>query len=258
MEWLRLTGSIIRFVQCIGIMAIGLPLTAAANTGHLSNSDCAECHSPGNGVNQQNAHLLTATQEALCGHCHEKTLLVSHPSGFVPDRLLPAEYPLNWRGSFTCSSCHSIHASTTDLLRENAFGQGLCLTCHEAAFFSQMADDGLSIVKIHLTLQPIDPTFPLDTYSLHCTGCHDDVVSITSSEGFNAAIDGGMNHTIGVDYESTASQGRYNGINDLNERMVLPDGYVSCVTCHQGYSSSHGMLNVANTGSALCYQCHDI
>ena len=255
MEWIRLMRGI---PHLAGIVAGVLPLIATANIGHLSDSNCATCHVAGESANEYSAHLLTASQEVLCGGCHENSLYISHPSGFVPDRHLPIEYPLDWDGIFTCSSCHSIHASTPGLLRDNTAGQSLCLTCHEAAFFSQMADDGLSIVQIHLTLQPIDPALPVDSYSLHCAGCHDNVISANGDGSFNASNDSGMNHTIGVNYNNFTINGRYFTIAELDSRMVLPYGYISCVSCHQGYSSDHGNLNVLKTGSALCYQCHNM
>ena len=51
---------------------------------------------------------------------------------------------------------------------------------------------------------------------------------------------------------------RYRETSKLDKNMVMPDGKLSCVTCHQAYSNTHGSLAVTKSGSALCYQCHNI
>ena len=58
----------------------------------------------------------------------------------------------------------------------------------------------------------------------------------------------------------------------LDERLVLVNGNVSCITCHTEYdqethkdflkdrdkaeAKAYPMLRVDNTGSALCLKCH--
>lgn len=259
MDWLRLIRPVFHITPYLLFMAGGTPLAA---TGHLTDSDCASCHSAGAAVSLHNAHLLTASQEVLCSHCHENSLLVSHPSGFTPNRLLPIQYPLDRDGILTCSSCHSIHASDPGLLRDDATGQALCLSCHEAGFFNQMADAGLSIVEMHLTLQSMNSEVALDSYSLHCMGCHDDNLSL----GDDGTLLGTMspsgslslNHPIGIKYEHLAGQSRYHNSTELDPRMLLPHDLVSCITCHQGYTGTHGALHLSNSSSSLCFQCHNI
>jgi predicted CXXCH cytochrome family protein len=41
----------------------------------------------------------------------------------------------------------------------------------------------------------------------------------------------------------------------LPQEMEMPDGRVSCLSCHRGYSRQHGALAVEL--DRLCVTCHD-
>ena len=102
----------------------------------------------------------------------------------------------------------------------------------------------------------------LDSFSSHCISCHGDTVQ-TGRPGSRYAdyilAHGAstMKHPIGFDYDANPGQ-RYRSRATLNENILLPDGKLSCVTCHQAYGDGHGKLVMSNRGSSLCYQCHDI
>jgi hypothetical protein len=69
---------------------------------------------------------------ALCARCHAETTDqhggTNHPSGFVPSRPLPAEFPLDERGRMTCITCHALHGGATALLR--GIAPRTCTPCH--------------------------------------------------------------------------------------------------------------------------------
>ncbi len=44
----------------------------------------------------------------------------------------------------------------------------------------------------------------------------------------------------------------------LPTAIWLPNGKLSCVSCHEPYKKQHGQLVVTNSGSVLCAQCHDL
>lgn len=69
---------------------------------------------------------------------------------------------------------------------------------------------------------------------------------------------GSANHPIGRSYAAAVPYGGYRPEILLSKSVWLPDGKISCVSCHQGYSSDHGKLVTPKRGSALCYECHDI
>jgi predicted CXXCH cytochrome family protein len=234
-----------------------------APVGHLAGADCAECHLAGAAVNAGNAAKLVASQEVLCRTCHPDSVKVSHPSGIPPGRPLPAEYPLDWKGDLTCSTCHVPHGSAPGLLRGDKRGKAFCMQCHTAEFFDNMKDTGASIVVSgHLTSGGLDLSrIDLDRYSLQCLGCHVNAADAPEVTIGNDAIvrhgTGTANHPIGRKYGDAERFGGYRPAILLSKKIFLPDGKVSCVSCHEGYSRSHGKLVMSNKGSALCFQCHE-
>lgn len=44
----------------------------------------------------------------------------------------------------------------------------------------------------------------------------------------------------------------------VERTLLLPDGKVSCVSCHQGYRKEHGKLVVTKEKSALCFECRNL
>ena len=224
--------------------------------------ECAGCHLAGQGTNKSNASQLTTSQEALCGQCHRGALELSHPSGFRPNRKLPATYPLDWKGDMTCSSCHNIHEGKTGLLRGNKIGKQLCLSCHDNNFFVQMADKGISLQRLgHLSVKVSKLKRVLDAYSIQCLDCHmssGDAPRVTVDEAGVLRHSGGVNHPIGTNYEQASRSGLYKSFAQLRHGITLPEGRVSCVSCHVGYSKKHGALVMSNDRSALCLECHDL
>lgn len=245
------------------LMAISITwILAAPRVGfHPGAMPCEGCHLAGKDVTSEQAHLLIAPQEKLCGNCHAKANQVSHPSGFAPKKKLPANYPTDWKGDLTCSSCHDVHGKTLGLMRGTKRGKELCLSCHDTKFFTRMKDDGASVtVSGHLDTGMSSITVGLDTYSIQCMECHND-------KGDAPDIDrhmvlrhesGAMNHPISTPYEDVTRSGGYRPISQLSKRIFLPNGRLSCVSCHDGYSKTHGRLVTATAGSALCFECHDL
>ncbi len=104
---------------------------------HPEAMPCEGCHLAGKDVTREQAHLLTSPQETLCGNCHAKANQVSHPSGFAPKDKLPANYPADWKGDLTCSTCHDVHGKTPKLIRGTKRGKELCLSCHDTKFLHE-------------------------------------------------------------------------------------------------------------------------
>lgn len=44
----------------------------------------------------------------------------------------------------------------------------------------------------------------------------------------------------------------------LPREMQLPNGVVSCVSCHNLYGREKDLLSVPIEGSELCFTCHDM
>lgn len=230
---------------------------------HPSEADCGQCHLAGSQVTADNAHRLLASQEKLCGRCHRGAVQVSHPSGISPQGPVPEDYPLDWKGDITCSTCHNVHTGGPGLLRGQRRGADLCMACHDAGFFTAMADGGSSVQRSgHLNAGTDRFAARLDVYSRQCLDCHGEY-----EESQSVAIDrrgllrhagGGVSHPIGIDYAQAVSSGLYRRAAQLGEGILLPDGKVACVSCHRGYAKQHGALVASTHGRDLCMECHDL
>jgi predicted CXXCH cytochrome family protein len=212
-------------------------------------------------VTAENAHRLLATQEKLCGRCHRDAVQVSHPSGIPARGPVPEDYPLDWKGDITCSTCHNVHIGGPGLLRGARRGPDLCMSCHDASFFSTMADGGSSVRRSgHLSANTHQFAQRLDHYSRQCLECHgeydiSDTVAIDRS-GLLRHGSGGVSHPIGIDYSLAARKGLYREASELTEQILLPDGKLGCVSCHRGYAKEHGALVTGSRGRGLCMECH--
>ncbi|HEB85964.1 MAG TPA: hypothetical protein ENI68_02970 [Gammaproteobacteria bacterium] len=241
-----------------------IPGKVAATSQPAHDANCAACHLAGSRTTASNAHQLLSSQEKICGACHKDALRLSHATGFTPKRILPAEYPLDWKGDLTCSTCHDIHSGKPGLLRGEKRGRALCMACHDSAFFAAMSDSGASIMSNgHLDARSNKNLGGLDAFSIQCLTCHSanadggPAVEI-DSQGLVRHADGAVNHPVGVNYEKASRYGGYRLRTRLPKAIMLPDGRVGCISCHQGYTQKHGKLVMSNQGSKLCFECHDL
>lgn len=250
-------GALILCVAGLLYAAVGSQST------HPSGTSCGACHIAGPEVAQAQASQLVASQELLCGKCHERALQVSHPSGFIPRRGLPPEYPLDWKGELTCSTCHLTHGREPGLLRGNKHGKDFCLACHDQAFFRNMKDAGSSLViSGHLDVGRGRSTIDIDAHSLQCLGCHagghagGGSVSV-SRGGVLRHASGSAPHPIGRSYRDASLRGGFHPENLLaQKKIILSNGRISCISCHEAYKKDHGKLVASLDRSALCLSCH--
>lgn len=247
-----------------GVMIVGMAAWLYAAVGgkpfHLAGTACGSCHLAGKEVDPIQASKLVASQEKLCGACHPKAVRASHPSGIAPKRMPPAEYPLDWKGDLTCSTCHLPHGTGPGLLRGAKRGKELCFSCHDVTFFSRMKDQGMSMVLSgHLNAGVELRNIDLDPYTLQCLHCHEtkgDPSGVrVDMRGILRHASGAANHPVGRSYRAAERFGGYRPEITLSKKILLPDGKISCVSCHQGYSKDHGKLVIAKD---LCMECHNL
>ena len=138
------------------------------------------------------------------------------------------------------------------------------MSCHDAKFFDKMADQGSSmVISGHLSTSNIDlRSAGIDVYSLQCMGCHGrqgdaNGVSVDSNLVMRH-VGNSVNHPIGARYSEAVAYGGYRPQIMLNKKILLPDGKVSCVSCHLGYTKDHGKLVVPRDRSSICFECHDL
>lgn len=232
---------------------------------HLSDQNCSNCHLAGKNVDPAEASRLVASQEMLCGVCHKNVKRMSHPTGFQPKEKLPAGFPLDWKKDMTCSTCHDVHGTRPGLIRSALHGKELCLACHTAAFFNGMKDAGVSLQQSGHAIPDMaqeDKSTDIDALSLQCMGCHSgqtDAGGIrVGRNGIVRHASGAANHPIGVPYPSLSRNREFRPKSMLPKAIWLPDGKLSCVSCHQPYKKEHGQLVMPNDKSSLCLQCHEL
>ena len=95
--------------------------------------------------------------------------------------------------------------------------------------------------------------------SSSCLGCHDGVVATDALPGVRTAFasarpGGAAEHPIDVPYPRMRKG--FRAAFDLDPRLKLQDGMVTCHKCHRGTDDSPDRLSIPNTRSALCLGCH--
>ena len=107
------------------------------------------------------------------------------------------------------------------------------------------------------------PTTPtLDSASVLCLSCHDGSLA-TGGEFSSTAVSATMaphaSHPVGIDYlESfTSKRGALRPPYSIRRELSLVNGKLSCVSCHEIQPTGEMELVVANSGSALCFACHN-
>ena len=98
-----------------------------------------------------------------------------------------------------------------------------------------------------------------------CLGCHDGVIASNSMNRLgthggsaNAVSLGRASHPVGVAYDSAVPGRRpLRPRMFLDERIILPQGKVECVSCHDAATPKMSLV-MSNRFSALCLSCHDM
>ncbi len=251
-------------------------------------SDCNDCHlrDPIPITRKESGtNLFLADIETLCLRCHtEMTLSMSHPIGMKPTFSLPLDMYLDWRGQMTCTTCHYMHHKKDGAngggngmyLRRNSKGKNFCFECHQQDFLNQKGLSHALATDIAHTKQfsEFDSGELLGASSSRCLSCHDGTIASDSGtkgldgmqrssgvwdhQGQGQNYGGASSHPIGIDYRDALRRDPegINEISSLPRTILLPDGKVECVSCHNLYTKEENLLSVTNFGSRLCLTCH--
>lgn len=105
----------------------------------------------------------------------------------------------------------------------------------------------------------------VDQLSVDCLGCHDGsrasnvTINLKNDpfKRYGTGAGGNSDHPIGMDYARYVSRGG----NDYKpifgkSKMVLVDGKVGCLTCHDPSNQERGHLVMSDRGGDLCLSCH--
>jgi predicted CXXCH cytochrome family protein len=84
-----------------------------------------------------------------------------------------------------------------------------------------------------------------------CVSCHDGIVAGTH------AFVGIGEHPVDVSYDAAAARDlRLLTRFEVSRRIYLPEGKITCVSCHDGGSAEPNHTAVSMNRSALCTSCH--
>lgn len=202
----------------------------------------------------------------------------NHPVGMRPSSFvaIPDGWPLDANGAITCKTCHkripAFGGASPTFLRAAVAGDsglhGFCARCHgggEGFSARTMHWQVAGAAHIRATNDGAKVTVAsLDGQSRRCLGCHDGV-SATESNGGNHtggfAGGRGREHPVGVEYGRIRGRRQKAPLRPrelLPDDIRLPDGRVSCVSCHNLYGDDAKLLSVPIQDSKLCFTCHDM
>jgi len=206
--------------------------------------------------------------------------VANHPVGVVPSAAIrvPGGWPLGPGGSLTCLTCHvqlpSLEAAAGVRLRAvdyEAGGLEFCRNCHGAVSgeASAKGQHWLAVGRAHVmdNAEPLRWSGSVDSQSRRCLECHDGVNAVDGASttarnrGPGSVGDPRRNHPVGVPYPPHAKRGgaeRFRPAARLPISIRLPEGKVSCVSCHDLYALDRNRLTVPIEGSTLCFSCHDM
>jgi hypothetical protein len=206
--------------------------------------------------------------------------VVNHPVGVRPSErvLIPQDWPLGEVGELTCLTCHTKLPSMSDhgdaYLRGSAGSSadvaGFCAHCHDTAAASgPSSSHWMAVGYAHVASGGESRArrgAVLDAVSNNCLACHDSVNASEAGHEWPGSAGGylgdpGRHHPVGMPYARRETDRRrlpLRHIMLLPREVRLPDGKVSCVSCHNLYNVERHHLSVPIEGSRLCLTCHDM
>jgi predicted CXXCH cytochrome family protein len=206
--------------------------------------------------------------------------VVNHPIGVRPSERIrvPEGWPLDAGGRLTCTTCHESlpalsgrgGAKLRGAAGSSADPGQFCARCHAGPLASGASGmHWMAMSRAHVSASHSDRVGgygDLDADSRRCLSCHDGVTArettYQTGTGHVAMSLGSRarNHPVGIPYRA---MGRERGeklrvAQALPKAVRLPEGRVSCVSCHNLYSPEPNRLSVPIDGSALCLSCHEM
>lgn len=104
----------------------------------------------------------------------------------------------------------------------------------------------------------------LDPISMECITCHDGTVAravyykvkTPAEAAVGSSLTVGGSHPVGMDYTKYVNNRSYVAYYSLPQNMVLMDGKVACISCHDMLNKTPAYLAVDLNSSNLCFSCH--
>jgi len=223
--------------------------------------------------------LVHGDGDALVNLLRNGPGVANHPVNVLPPpgMRIPDGWPLDASGAITCLTCHeSIPAAGGGTVALRGFGDDMvdpiefCARCHEGGDERSAAGmHWLALDRAHITGDDADGSAigGIDAESRRCMECHDGVTAgefantTPWNQGAGSTGDHRREHPVGMAYPRSTPAGYSSAFRQaamLPRRVRLPEGKVSCVSCHDLYSWEESLLTVPIRESALCLTCHDM
>ncbi len=263
------------WIGILSVLVVGVTVFALWKGPHtFDRAECLDCHAQD--PEKGDPKKLRAPESFLCMRCHDDLkATVSHPVDIEPRKVkIPPDMPLAEDGTITCSTCHDIHGpykdpfgEVTHFLRRQVTGVRFCISCHSAQnILEGKIGHTMALERVHYKPKyyVFDGAMSVDPVSAECLSCHDGSIGSRSDVGVGYwrhsvdffSQDRGV-HPIGVNYRRAAMKDRkLRPPEALPSEIRLVDGKVSCISCHDPYSSRPMRLSMDNRGSRLCGGCH--
>lgn len=235
----------------------------AAAVQHQFEGSCDVCHQK---VPQQPGDdpALTKDVNGACLSCHQVPA-VGHPVDVKAEQAqIPAGFPLQSL-RVHCATCHQpcdgADANNPYMLRGELRQEAFCSNCHAvSALPDKKKHYGISGIAHPRSTEPLPgDTGITDDITDICLSCH---LGGGAGPPANVLIGEtalpGHSHRVGQDYEQRAGQNReLTNYEAVAEVVVLREGKVGCLSCHNIYSQHPPLLTMSNSGSGLCLTCHN-
>jgi predicted CXXCH cytochrome family protein len=164
-----------------------------------------------------------------CRSCHRRAL----PTHAMESS---GKTPQGWqrgsRGEMLCITCHDC---TSGICRLRETTTELCNSCHDCT-------KGMACL---LGVAHLGNAIKKGSRRGDCISCHD------GSLGKDVRTQTMGTHKVDVYYIKKKG---YNS--RLDRRIILPEGKVTCISCHNPYKNERGRLVMSNERSSLCLSCH--
>jgi predicted CXXCH cytochrome family protein len=197
----------------------------------------------------------------------------NHPVNVRPSTAIsiPTGWPLAANGTITCITCHEGFPTAerfgAGTLRGDANSAAFCVSCHtERGPKTGAGMHWRAVSQAHPGSETAESRGLAGAAISHsCLECHDGVSASDAGHETTDGRSGGFvgdrsrNHPVGVHYPPSGTRGVEVPLRPaslLPKSIRLPDGKVSCVSCHDVYGRGEHKLTVPIEGSRLCMTCH--
>ncbi len=216
------------------------------------------------------AFIRTVCSRSLSSHLRVVVMVLSILGIVLPEGVLHADNLAVWGNTRQCEFSLQLQQSPyrEDFIARVATAvNNYWAANNDSTTASDASDDsGFSIFSFGTNNTADHQEGSIDSFSKDCLSCHDGVgasdvsVDYRSRPGSSRTgrLFNGNDHPIGMDYASYASFGRgYKQASMLNPKMLLVNGKVGCLTCHNPLNPDKSHLVMSDYRSALCLTCHD-